>query len=49
MNLTTTGPRRPKLSLPFGQNRPGPDAFGAGPPPLLPAHELRRMVAAMID
>ena len=53
MNTDTIQPNRPKLFLPFGlerhmasqPNRSAPAASRSG---ILPAHEIRRIVAAMI-
>jgi hypothetical protein len=49
MNVQTIGAtRRPKLSLPFGQSQGNSRTATPERTPSLPAHELRRIVAAMI-
>ena len=45
MNLHQIGPKRPKLTLPFGNTRTGESSRAAD---TLSGHELRRIVTAMI-
>jgi hypothetical protein len=53
MNIDTIRPNRPKLFLPFGLERhmashPNRSAAAATRSGILPAHEIRRIVAAMM-
>jgi hypothetical protein len=45
MNIQTQGPKRPRLSLPFGRTRPAQTGCGA---PILSGQELRRIVSEML-
>lgn len=50
MNTDITGVnKRPALSLPFGGREKTKAPALAGASPILTGHELRRLVAAMID
>ena len=49
MNLQNSGVKRPKLSLHFGGRPAAKPAVTKPDPAILADHELRRLVAAMID
>jgi len=49
MNLYNGASKRPKLSLPFGGRPASARGHAEYGPAIIPAHELRRIVAAMVD